>query len=127
MGVSICIGSGSACYIPIAHQTDEPEYKDLEKTQLDRSVVLKKLQPLLADRSILKIGHNIKYDIKVLDKYECQVNSFDDTMLMSHCINGGSHRHNLDSVAANLLNHETIKLKDLIGSGKKNLISRMYQ
>ena len=121
VGVSICIGSGNACYIPIAHQTDEPEYKDLEKKQLDRSIVLKKLQPLLADRSILKIGHNIKYDIKVLDKYECQVNSFDDTMLMSHCINGGSQRHNLDSVARSLLNHETIKLKDLIGSGKKEL------
>ena len=47
--------------------------------------------------------------------------SFDDTMLMSHCINGGSQRHNLDSVVKSLLDHETIKLKDLIGSGKKEL------
>ena len=121
VGVSICIGSGNACYIPIAHQTDQPEYKKLEQEQLDRDIVLKRLRPLLADRSILKIGHNIKYDIKVLDKYECQINSFDDTMLMSHCINGGRQRHNLDTVAKSLLNYETIKLKDLIGSGKKEL------
>ena len=93
---------------------DTPEYKEIEKSQLDRDTVLGRLRPLLADKSILKIGHNIKYDIKVLNKYECQVNSFDDTMLMSHCINGGRQRHNLDSVVKSLLDHDTIKLKDLI-------------
>ena len=121
VGISMCIDSGKACYIPIAHQTNQTEYKDIEGKQLDKDIVLKRLQPLLADESILKIGHNIKYDIKVFDKYKCQVNSFDDTMLMSHCINGGQQRHSLDSVAKYLLNHETIKLKDLIGSGKKEL------
>ena len=121
VGISICVGSGQACYIPIAHQTGQPEYKELEQNQLDRDMVLEKLRPLLADKSILKIGHNIKFDIKVLDKYECQLNSFDDTMLMSHCINGGRQRHNLDSVVKSLLSFETIKLKDLIGSGKKEI------
>ena len=121
VGISMCIDLGKACYIPIAHQTNQTEYKDIEEKQLDKDIVLKRLQPLLADESILKIGHNIKYDIKVFDKYKCQVNSFDDTMLMSHCINGGQQRHSLDSVAKYLLNHETIKLKDLIGSGKKEL------
>ena len=121
VGISMCIDLGKACYIPIAHQTNQTEYKDIEGKQLDKDIVLKRLQPLLADESILKIGHNIKYDIKVFDKYKCQVNSFDDTMLMSHCISGGQQRHSLDSVAKYLLNHETIKLKDLIGSGKKEL------
>ena len=121
VGISMCIDLGKACYIPIAHQTNQTEYKDIEGKQLDKDIVLKRLQPLLADESILKIGHNIKYDIKVFDKYKCQVNSFDDTMLMSHCINGGQQRHSLDSVAKYLLNYETIKLKDLIGSGKKEL------
>ena len=121
VGISMCIDLGKACYIPIAHQTNQTEYKDIEGKQLDKDIVLKRLQPLLADESILKIGHNIKYDIKVFDRYKCQVNSFDDTMLMSHCINGGQQRHSLDSVAKYLLNHETIKLKDLIGSGKKEL------
>ncbi len=121
VGISVCVGSGQACYIPIAHQTGQPEYKELEQNQLDRDMVLEKLRPLLADKSILKIGHNIKFDIKVLDKYGCQLNSFDDTMLMSHCINGGRQRHNLDSVVKSLLSLETIKLKDLIGSGKKEI------
>ncbi len=121
VGISMCIDLGKACYIPIAHQTNQPEHKDIEEKQLAKDIVLKRLQPLLADESILKIGHNIKYDIKVFDKYKCQVNSFDDTMLMSHCINGGLQRHSLDSVAKYLLNYETIKLKDLIGSGKKEL------
>ena len=121
VGISLCIGIGKACYIPVAHQANQPEHRDLKEKQLDRDMVLRQLQPLLADESILKIGHNIKYDIKVLYKYSCFVNSFDDTMLMSHCINGGRQRHSLDSLAKDLLNHETIKLKDLIGSGKKEL------
>ena len=121
VGISLCIGIGKACYIPVAHEADQPEHRDLKEKQLDRDIVLRRLQPILADESILKIGHNIKYDIKVLYKYKCYVNSFDDTMLMSHCINGGRQRHSLDSIAKDLLNHETIKLKDLIGSGKKEL------
>ena len=121
VGISLCIGIGKACYIPVAHEVDQPEHRVLKEKQLDRDMVLGRLQPLLADESILKIGHNIKYDIKVLYKYKCYVNSFDDTMLMSHCINGGRQRHSLDSIAKDLLNHETIKLKDLIGSGKKEL------
>ena len=121
VGISLCIGIGKACYIPVAHETDQTEHRDLKDKQLDRDMVLGRLQPLLADESILKIGHNIKYDIKVLYKYKCYVNSFDDTMLMSHCINGGRQRHSLDSIAKDLLNHETIKLKDLIGSGKKEI------
>ena len=121
VGISLCIGIGEACYIPIAHLADQSEHTELEEKQLDIDIVLRRLQPLLADKSILKIGHNIKYDIKVLDKYKCYVNSFDDTMLMSHCINGGQQRHSLDAIAKDFLNHETIKLKDLIGSGKKEL------
>ena len=121
VGISLCIGIGEACYIPIAHLADQSEHTKLEEKQLDIDTVLRRLQPLLADKSILKIGHNIKYDIKVLDKYKCYVNSFDDTMLMSHCINGGQQRHSLDAIAKDFLNHETIKLKDLIGSGKKEL------
>jgi len=121
VGISLCIGIGEACYIPIAHLADQSEDTKLEEKQLDIDTVLRRLQPLLADKSILKIGHNIKYDIKVLDKYKCYVNSFDDTMLMSHCINGGQQRHSLDAIAKDFLNHETIKLKDLIGSGKKEL------
>jgi DNA polymerase-1 len=116
VGISLCIGEGKASYIPIAHQTDQLEYKDM-----DRNIVFKKLQPLFEDKSILKIGHNIKYDIKVLAKYECLFNSFDDTMLMSHCINSGRQRHSLDSLAKDLLDHDTIKLKDLLGSGKKEI------
>ena len=53
VGISLCIGIGKA-YIPIAHECDQPEHSDLKDTQLDRDIVLGRLQPLLADESILK-------------------------------------------------------------------------
>ena len=39
VGISMCIDLGKACYIPIAHQTNQTEYKDIEGTQLDKDFV----------------------------------------------------------------------------------------
>ena len=45
VGISICIGLGKACYIPIAHKSNQVEYKDLEEKQIDVDKVLKKCSP----------------------------------------------------------------------------------
>ena len=75
----------------------------------------------MQDESIIKIGHNIKYDIAILQKYEIHVNSIDDTMLMSLVCDAGINRHNMDDLAKIHLNRETIKFKDVVGSGKSQL------
>ncbi|MDC3068196.1 DNA polymerase [Paracoccaceae bacterium] len=120
VGISLCLSPGRACYIPVAHK--EQRNKDIsEPDQLNLDLVLAKLKPILENKNVLKIGQNIKYDIKVLNKYGVSIVSFDDTMLMSNCINAGRQRHSLDTLAQNLLNHTKIQLKDLLGSGKNQL------
>jgi DNA polymerase-1 len=89
--------------------------------QLEISQIKKKLAPLFNSESIIKVGHNIKFDIAILQKYEIQVNSIDDTMLMSLVCDAGINRHNMDDLAKIHLNRETIKFKDVVGSGKSQL------
>ena len=72
----------------------------------------------MESESILKIGQNIKYDIKIFSKYGITLNSIDDTMLMSYTLHGGLHRHNMNTLSELYLDHEPIKIQSLIGIGK---------
>ena len=83
--------------------------------------MLEQIRLICSDPSILKIGQNLKYDIRLLKKYNVKFLSFDDTMLLSYVLDNGLTRHGMDELAYRLLNHITIKYKDLVGSGKKQI------
>ena len=93
----------------------------LEKGQIKIDTVLGLLKPLLEDSSILKVGHNIKYDIEVFAKYKINVTPTDDTMILSYVLEGGKHRHGLDELSDLYLDHTTIKFKDVTGTGKSKI------
>ena len=112
VGISLSPKIGKACYIPIGHKS---------KKCLDKQLVLKKLKPLLEDPSIKKIGQNIKFDFILLSKHGVNLNSMEDTMLMSYVLDAGKNRHNMDTLSEIHLNHKTISFKDLVGTGKKEI------
>ena len=112
IGISLCSKEGISYYVPMAHNSGK-------NVSLEKS--LKKLKIILEDKSIKKIGQNIKYDIMVLKKYGIQINPFEDTMLLSYTLDAGLNRHNLDLLSEIHLGHKTIQYKDLVGSGKKKL------
>jgi len=119
IGVSIAVDENSAYYIPINH-------KNLENTkrineQINEAELIKSLQFICNDASILKIGHNIKFDLRILDKYQIKFKSIADTMLLSYAIDNGVTKHNMDDLAYLHLNHTNIKFKELVGSGKKEI------
>jgi DNA polymerase-1 len=122
VGISLSIEIGLACYIPIGHKegqnNDLFENSQLAEGQLDLEFVLESLRPILEDDSILKIGQNIKYDAKVLDRYGVMITAFDDTMLLSYALHGGLHNHGMDALSQRYLEHSPIAIKTLIGSGK---------
>ncbi|MDO8435562.1 MAG: DNA polymerase I [bacterium] len=84
---------------------------------------LEKLRLILEDPRIEKIGHNIKYDFKVLKVHgiEMQGISF-DTMIASYLLNPGSRQHNLDQLVFRELGHEMISIEELTGEKKKEKI-----
>ena len=119
VGISICFTEEKAFYIPINHK-DILTNKRLEG-QLSEDEVIKKIKLICSNPSILKIGQNLKYDIRILKKYNVQFSSFDDTMLLSYALDNGLTRHGMDDLAYRHLNHSSIKYKELVGSGKKQI------
>jgi len=131
VGISMSIHPGKACYIPVAHTApevqatldlgldDAPAAKGNGAIkQLKRDEVIKLIKPLLENPAVLKIFHNTKYDAKIFGHYDIDVSPVDDTMLISYAIEGGLHKHNMDDLAQLHLDHQTIKFKDVAGSGK---------
>jgi DNA polymerase I len=122
VGLSIATAPGRACYIPVGHVASHDGQLDLGQTekpkQLPLELVLAKLKPLLEDPSVLKIGHNIKYDIQILTGYGVTVAPVDCTMLLSFVLDAGLHGMGLDELALLHLDHDTVKFKDVAGSGK---------
>ncbi|MBB5696782.1 DNA polymerase I [Sphingomonas yantingensis] len=119
VGVSLALQPNRACYIPIAHGGTDMFAEKPE--QLPRETVLAKLKPLLEDESVLKIGHNLKYDYIMLARAGIRVGPYDDTIVMSFDLDAGLHGHGMDELAATHLSHACIAYKDVVGTGKKQL------
>ncbi|MGV6858290.1 MAG: DNA polymerase I [bacterium] len=116
VGLSFSVKAGEAAYLPVAHDyMDAPE-------QLDRDSVLTQLRPLLENRNVAKVGHNLKYDRSVLLNHGIELQGIQhDTMLESYVLNSTASRHDLDSLALRHLNHQTIHFEDVAGKGKNQI------
>jgi DNA polymerase I len=120
VGISMALAPNLACYVPLGHGGSDL----LAETpvQLGRAAALAKLKPLLEDPSVLKIGHNLKFDMIVLGLCKevggIDVAPHDDTIVMSFDLDAGLHGHGMDELAATHLSHSCIAYKDVVGTGK---------
>jgi len=133
VGVSLAIEPGEAAYVPLAHVRPGGAAAGAEGElalgggpervpgQLDRDAALARLRPLLEDPSVLKIGHNIKYDALVLAGQGISIGPVDDTMLASLVLEGGAHGHGMDELAQLHLGHRTITYDEVTGTGKSRI------
>ena len=133
VGISLSTAPGRACYIPLQHVSEltatptaqgglfdapaSPE-KKLVPGQLPLARVLELMAPMLTHPGVLKVGHNIKYDLVVLAKYGVQITPLGDTMLMSYCVSGGLHAQGLDFLADRHFGHKMISYDEVTGTGK---------
>ena len=99
---------------------DEPTR--LKQIPFDDAIDL--LKPFLEDSSILKVGHNIKYDALVLLQEcngEINLKPVDDTMCLSYVLEGGMHGHGLDELSQLHLGNTNIKFEEICGKGKSQI------
>lgn len=82
-----------------------------------------KLKNILENPAIKKIGHNIKFDLEVLQTagFDLQGIVF-DTMIASYLLNPGTRQHNLDNLAFTELGYRMQSITDLTGESKKDKI-----
>lgn len=117
VGISLSTAPGRACYIPLAHRGHDllAERPD----QLPLADVVERLGPLLADPAVLKVGHNLKYDLIVLARHGMTVAPYDDTIVMSFALDAGRRQgHGMDELAADHLSHQCIAFKEVVGTGR---------
>jgi len=121
VGICLCVEVGEACYIPLNHKVGDDDLfggNKLAKNQISLDDALDLLKPILEDPAIIKVGQNIKYDMKILSRYNINISPVDDTMLLSYSLHGGAHNHGMDSLSNRYLNHTPISIKSILGSGK---------
>jgi DNA polymerase-1 len=122
VGISLSIEPGKACYIPLTHKAHRGDdlfgSDELADGQMPFGRALIMLKPVLEDPSILKIGQNMKYDLKIFARLGIDLAPLDDTMLMSYAQHAGLHNHGMDTLSERYLNHTPIPIKPLLGSGK---------
>ena len=98
-------------------------YLSFPENKTEAQKLIEQLRPFFESKTIEKIGQNLKYDIKVLAKYNVAViGKLFDTMLAHYLINPDM-RHNMDVLAETYLNYTPISITELIGKKGKNQLS----
>ena len=124
VGISLAVAPGEACYIPLGHVGEAAGELNLSGAegpkQIPMAVALALLKPLLEDPAVLKVAHNGKYDIQIFRTHAIEVAPVDCTMLLANTLEAGAHGMGMDELALLYFDYETIKYKDVAGSGKSH-------
>ncbi len=133
VGFSLATAPGRACYVPLRHRAAEMAAQGTLGGTLDAPApepvaalqqiapedALEALAPLLADRAVLKVLHNAKYDMMVLHRAGLpDVAPVDDTMLISYAQEAGAHGHGMDELSVMHLGHQPISYDSVTGTGR---------
>lgn len=111
VGLSFSVIAGEAYYVPIS--ADQEKAKN----------TVHKFKELLEDKSITKVGQNIKYDMTMMKWYGVEVaGPLYDTMI-THYLCEPDLRHKLDYLTESYLDYKMVPIEELIGKGGKNQLS----
>jgi DNA polymerase I len=126
IGLSLALKPGEACYIPIGHRTGEDDLFNgagLAPDQIKEAEAIALLKPLLEAPGVLKIGHDVKFDIHAFALRGVHVKPIDDAMLLSYTLDAGAtgDDHSLVTLSERFLGHKPIPLSEVAGSGRNFL------
>jgi DNA polymerase-1 len=117
VGIALTDTAERGYYVPVDAPAADP--------QLPLETALEALTPLLSDPGLAKYGHNIKYDLTVLERSGAEVAGLAfDTMIAEWLINPSSNNLGLKDLAWARLKKQMTPITDLIGTGKDQLTMR---
>ena len=108
VGIAFSWEIGTGYYVSIPHDKNEAQK------------IVEQLRPFFENKQIEKIGHNLKYDLKVLSNYEIAVHGPLYDTLIAHYLINPDRRHGMDVLANNYLNYTPQSITELIGKKGKN-------
>jgi DNA polymerase-1 len=114
VGFSICSDENHAYYVPLTHKSDQ--------RQIDFKTALNLLKGIIENEQITKIGHHIKYDMHVLERYGLRFQgTLFDTMIESFLLDPSLNRHDLNSVSLKYLGINPVTYEEVAGKGAKQI------
>ncbi len=123
-GSALTIHSLQLVGISFAFNANESYYLPVPEDPAQAQQLLLPYKPYFENPTISKTGHNLKFDINVLRRYDIAVNGkLFDTMIAHYLIDGDA-KHGLKELSKELLNYQQIEISDLIGTGKTQLSMR---
>lgn len=119
IGVSLSWDQGQAAYIPLHEK---------HRKEIEFDVISQFLQNLLLRSDLLKVGHNLKFDIQMLNNIGITVSApIADTMIASHLIDSSERTHNLDACCLRYLDFIKTPTSDLLGPSGSMLEADLNQ
>jgi DNA polymerase I len=114
LGLSLAVAPGRAAYVPLRHEG--------LTEQVPLAAAIDALGPVLADRSVLKIYQNAKFDMLVMERAGFPPSApYDDAMLISYAQEAGMHGHGLDELSQLHLGHTPIGYDEVTGTGRNRV------
>src|SRR5579864_3556111 len=126
-GLALAVAPNEACYVPLGHRRGGEGggaslfRGDIAPEQIPEGAALDALRPLLADRGVLKIGHDLKFAWQILALRGAEIAAYDDTMLMSYALDAGRQNHSLESLAESTFTHAVANIDALLKAGKTRI------
>jgi DNA polymerase-1 len=124
-GITLATQPGRACYVPLGH-LDGASDGDLlgggrARDQIDAATAIDRLRPLLENRSVIKVGQNLKSDYVAFARHGVSLAPYDDIMLMAYVLDAGRAGTGVSELAQHWLGHAPIAFADVAGSGKSRV------
>jgi len=119
VGIALSTAPGRAAYLPLGHGGNDLAAQRPKQIALKRALEI--LKPAFEDPAVLKIGHDIKYDVKLLARHGVTLAPVEDTMLLSYALEAGLHGHECGDIAKLFLSRDMIPYEDVCGAGKNRI------
>lgn len=119
VGMSLSIDGAHGVYIPLRHRAAAGDLFGggaIAPGQISIDDLYGAIWPILTNKKITKVGHNIKFDLHIManEGWDIEkITPIDDTMLLSYALHGTTHSHGMDELALKYLNHQDITFASL--------------
>jgi len=108
VGIAFSCKAGEGFYVPMPENRKAAEF------------ILNDFKSLFADEKILKIAHNLKYDLTILKWYGIEIKQPTFDTMLAHYLLEPDMRHGMDLLSETYLHYRPISIEELIGKKGKD-------
>ncbi|MCC6734925.1 MAG: DNA polymerase I [Bauldia sp.] len=120
VGLGLATAPGHTAYLPLGHKSGESDLLGggVVTGQMSAAEALARLKPVFEDRTVRKIGHDLKGAALVLSRHRIALDPVEDVMLLAYALEAGRRDVSLTGLGDRWLDHHPGDVKALLGTGR---------